>query len=127
METCSGLIATTLVFDDSYARPHSKFAVFATQVHILAFDEAQQFGAATDAWLISILPIFALLVFLGDQVQPLGAGSTELQRALHLLLGSFRPALRAEHIACTVPAESLLDRPRWKHCQAASVLQGPIL
>jgi hypothetical protein len=101
------LIATTSVFADRYGRPHSKFVVFAAQVHILTFDEAQQFGAATDAWLLAILPIFALLVFLGDQVQPLGAGSTELQRALRQLLGSYRPALRAVHVKPVMPAQYL--------------------
>ena len=101
------LIAAASVFADWYGRPRSKFVVFAAQVHILTFDEAQQFGAATDAWLLAILPVFTLLVFLGDQVQPLGAGSTELQRALHQLLSSYRPALRAIHVKPVMPSQYL--------------------
>jgi hypothetical protein len=79
------LILTTSVLADRFLQTRFVGATFAKKADLLAFDEAQQFGSATDAWLLSVLPASTLLIFLGDQAQPCGAGNSRLQQRVHEL------------------------------------------
>jgi hypothetical protein len=87
------LILTTSVLAGRFLLPRFVGTAFTRKTDILAFDEAQQFGSATDAWLLSVLPPSTLLIFLGDQAQPCGAGNTKLQQRTHELLKSNKPCL----------------------------------
>jgi hypothetical protein len=78
-------------------------ATFAKKTDLLASNEAQQFGSATDAWLLSILPTSTLLIFLGDQAQPCGAGNIKLQQRVHKLLKCNKPCLFSDFCALLVP------------------------
>lgn len=83
------VLLTTSVFADRYSQPKFVGSKFVAKADILAFVKAQQFGSSTDAWLLSILPAATLLLFLGDQAQPVGAGSTKLQQHLRSLMKVF--------------------------------------
>ena len=74
---------------------------------MLAFDEAQQFGSATDAWLLSILPAATLLIFLGDQAQPCGAGNSKLQQRVHEMLKLNKPCLFSDFCKPLIPRRYL--------------------
>ena len=98
------LILTTTVLADRFSQPRFLGTAFACKADIMAFDEAQQFGSATDAWLLSILPSATLFIFLGDQAQPCGAGNSKLQQRIHSLLKVFKPGLRSKHVSPVLPS-----------------------
>ena len=63
------LLATTAALADRFLQPRFVGTKFTVKADILAFDEAQQFGSATDAWLLSVFPLSALFIFLSDQAR----------------------------------------------------------
>jgi hypothetical protein len=101
------LILTTSVLSDRFLQTRFVGATFAKKADLLAFDEAQQFGSATDAWLLSVLPASTLLIFLGDQAQPCGAGNSRLQQRVHELLKLNKPCLFSDFCAPLVPRKYL--------------------
>ena len=68
------MIITTGAFAAACNVPYSSIKSFLLKgVWFLLFDEAQQFGDATDAWLTAIAKGGPLIVLIGDQQQPIGA------------------------------------------------------
>ena len=87
------LVITSTCFADRCHTPFSRFESFAANIDLFVLDEAQQFGSATDAWICSIVPASALILLIGDQQQPIGAGNTELLQKMYTIMQNYKPGL----------------------------------
>ena len=88
------MIITTGAFAAACNVPYSTVKNFLLKgVWILLFDEAQQFGSATDAWLTSIAKNGPLIILIGDQQQPIGASQTKCGQKLLCAQMQAKPGL----------------------------------
>ena len=69
----------------------------------VVFDEAQQFGDATDAWLLAEIKSRTLFLFLGDQAQPYGAATSEYAQAVLRLCAQLQPGLANPNLQVSTP------------------------
>jgi hypothetical protein len=93
------LILTILVLADQFLLLCFVGATFTKKTELLALKRHDKFGSATDAWLLSVLPLSTLLIFLDDQAQLCGTGDIKLQQRVHKLLKSNKPCIFSDFCA----------------------------